>query len=70
MVDKNDPQIVHRRRTGRRDHRIDPSVVKALQDDQFIPVIQPDRLRRAERELQHQRRPRGQQAGDRAQGES
>jgi acetylglutamate kinase len=35
---------------------IDPSVVKALQDDAFIPVISPIGFRRKQRELQHQRR--------------
>ncbi len=48
--------------------RIDPAVVKALQDDQFIPVISPDRLRRRQHDLQHQCRRGGRQAGRSAEG--
>ena len=47
MVDKNDPTKEHDVGQVGEIESIDPSVVKALQDDQFIPVISPDRLRRA-----------------------
>jgi acetylglutamate kinase len=43
---------------------IDPSVVKALQDDAFIPRGEPDWLWREERELQHQCGCGGSKAGD------
>ncbi|MFN6993015.1 MAG: acetylglutamate kinase [Aquincola tertiaricarbonis] len=41
MVDKNDPSIEHDVGQVGEIESIDPSVVKALQDDQFIPVISP-----------------------------
>ena len=41
MVDKNDPTIEHDVGQVGEIESIDPSVVKALQDDQFIPVISP-----------------------------
>jgi acetylglutamate kinase len=41
-------------------------VVKALQDDQFIPVVSPIGFGEQQRELQHQRRRGGRQAGHRA----
>ncbi len=41
MVDKNDPNKTHDVGQVGEIESIDPSVVKALQDDQFIPVISP-----------------------------
>ena len=41
MVDKDDPSIEHDVGQVGEITAIDPSVVKALQDDQFIPVISP-----------------------------
>jgi acetylglutamate kinase len=41
MLDKNDPTKVHDVGQVGEIESIDPSVVKALQDDQFIPVISP-----------------------------
>jgi acetylglutamate kinase len=41
MLDKNDPRIEHDLGQVGEITAIDPSVVKALQDDQFIPVISP-----------------------------
>jgi acetylglutamate kinase len=41
MLDKNDPSIEHDLGQVGEITAIDPSVVKALQDDQFIPVISP-----------------------------
>jgi hypothetical protein len=63
MVDNKDPNIEHDVGQVGDIVSIDPSVVKALQDDAVHPRHQPDRLWRAQRELQHQRRRGGQQAG-------
>ena len=41
MTDKNDPSVEHDIGSVGEITSIDPSVVKALQDDQFIPVISP-----------------------------
>jgi acetylglutamate kinase len=41
MQDKNDPSVEHDIGSVGEITAIDPSVVKALQDDQFIPVISP-----------------------------
>jgi acetylglutamate kinase len=41
LLDKNDPSIEHDVGQVGEIESIDPSVVKALQDDQFIPVISP-----------------------------
>jgi acetylglutamate kinase len=41
MVDKNDPQVTHDVGQVGEIASVDPAVVKALQDDQFIPVISP-----------------------------
>ena len=41
MTDKNDPTVEHDIGSVGEITSIDPSVVKALQDDQFIPVISP-----------------------------
>jgi acetylglutamate kinase len=41
MVDLKDPSVVHDMGNVGEIESIDPSVVKALQDDQFIPVISP-----------------------------
>jgi len=41
MVDKDDPNVQHDVGQVGEINSIDPSVVKALQDDQFIPVISP-----------------------------
>jgi acetylglutamate kinase len=41
MVDQKDPTLVHDVGLVGEIESIDPSVVKALQDDQFIPVISP-----------------------------
>ena len=41
MTDKNDPRVEHDIGSVGEITSIDPSVVKALQDDQFIPVISP-----------------------------
>ena len=41
MVDRNDPSKEHDVGQVGEIESIDPSVVKALQDDQFIPVISP-----------------------------
>ncbi len=62
MLDKDDPTKEHDIGLVGDIVSIDPSVVKALQDDAFIPVISPIRLRRGKRELQHQRRRGGRQA--------
>ena len=62
MIDKDDPSKEHDVGQVGDIVAIDPSVVRALQDDQFIPVIG-DRVRRTQRELQHQRRRGGGQAG-------
>ena len=68
MVDKDDPNKEHDVGLVGDISAIDPSVVKALQDDQFIPVISPIGFGEGQRELQHQRRCRGEQAGGGAQG--
>ena len=47
MVDSADPSKQHDVGQVGDIVAIDPSVVKALQDDQFIPVISPDRFRRS-----------------------
>ena len=47
MIDPKDPSIEHDVGQVGEIESIDPSVVKALQDDQFIPVIIAARLRRA-----------------------
>jgi acetylglutamate kinase len=41
MVDRDDPEKLHDMGQVGEIESIDPSVVKALQDDQFIPVISP-----------------------------
>lgn len=41
MVDRNDPSVEHDVGQVGEITAIDPSVVKALQDDQFIPVVSP-----------------------------
>jgi acetylglutamate kinase len=41
LLDKNDPTVEHDVGQVGEIESIDPSVVKALQDDQFIPVISP-----------------------------
>ncbi|MCK6426288.1 MAG: acetylglutamate kinase [Burkholderiaceae bacterium] len=41
LVDKDDPAVMHDVGQVGEIESIDPSVVKALQDDQFIPVISP-----------------------------
>jgi acetylglutamate kinase len=41
LVDKDDPNLEHDVGSVGEITAIDPSVVKALQDDQFIPVISP-----------------------------
>ena len=62
MVDRNDPSKEHDVGQVGEIVSIDPSVVKALQDDALHPGDLADRLRRRQRELQHQRRRRRRQA--------
>ncbi len=68
MIDKKDPSMEHDVGQVGEIESIDPSVVKALQDDQFIPVISPLGFGARQRELQHQRRRGGRQAGRGAEG--
>ena len=65
MVDRNDPSKEHDVGQVGDIVSIDPSVVQGAAGRRVHPGRQPDRLRRGQRELQHQRRRGRRQAGRR-----